>query len=337
MNRFSRYIIQVLLWLGIWSLLWFSIGNQMQFLRDNGPAFVFQILLLFLFIYMAVPQLLFKKKYLLFFIASISAIVLGAYFASEMGPKPPIDKPPLNNFERNPRVLPSRFFIQLLILTISSVIAVLLETFIDAQQKEKSIAIAKAELIDSELKFLKMQINPHFLFNALNNIYALSVTNSNKTQESISTLSEMLRYVIYDCEQPKVPLRKELDYITNYIELFKLKSSNPFDISFTQTIQNDHALVAPMLFVPYIENAFKHSGIEKGKGNYVHISLVQKEHTIEFTVENSIPTTAISTDAQGGIGLPNVQKRLEILYPEKHQLTITKTRSFTVYLKLEIE
>ncbi len=337
MKRFSRYIFQVLLWIGIWCMLWISVGGEMPFLKANVPAFAFQILLLFILIYYAVPQLLFKKKYLLFFFSSIPAILLCAYIASELGPGPPVDRPPMPDFEREPRNLPSRFFIQLLMLSISSVFAVLLETFNYAKQKEKSIAIAKAELIESELKFLKMQINPHLLFNALNNIYALSVTNSSKTQESISTLSEMLRYVIYDCEQPKVPLRKELDYITHYIELFKLKSSNPFDISFIENIEDDLVLVAPMLFVPYIENAFKHSGIEKGNGNFIRIFLVQKGNTIAFSVENSIPSTAISTDAQGGIGLPNVQKRLEILYPEKHKLKITRSNSFKVDLKLELE
>ncbi|MGB3776209.1 MAG: histidine kinase, partial [Leeuwenhoekiella sp.] len=208
--------------------------------------------------------------------------------------------------------------------------------FIYAQEKEKSIAFAKAELMESELKFLKMQINPHFLFNALNNIYALSVTNSDRTQESISTLSEMLRYVIYDCEQPEVPLQKELNYIENYIALFKLKSSKGYDIAFAKAVKNESIRVAPMIFVPYIENAFKHSGIEKGGGSFVHIILEQDENKITFTVENSKPKEPTVTDAQGGIGLPNVQKRLEILYPDQHELTVINEVTFRVNLVINI-
>jgi LytS/YehU family sensor histidine kinase len=147
----------------------------------------------------------------------------------------------------------------------------------------------------------------------------------------------MLRYVIYDCEQPKVPLKKELDYIANYIELFKLKSSKHFEISFDKNVIDENAMVAPMLFVPYIENAFKHSGIETGKDSFVHISLLQNENNIQFSVENSNPSTPSFADSQGGIGLPNVQKRLEILYPERHILKITKTNIFKVNLTLTLQ
>ncbi|GEQ86773.1 hypothetical protein ULMS_22810 [Patiriisocius marinistellae] len=287
-------------------------------------------------IYYAVPMFLFKKKYLLFFVSTIPLILIAALVTSEIGPQPPAHLPRLE-IGGPPKNLPSRFFVNLLILSISCVSAVLLETFIYAQQNEKAIAFAKAELMESELKFLKMQINPHFLFNALNNIYALSVINSEKTQESISTLSEMLRYVIYDCEQPKVPLKKELNYIINYIELFKLKSSKNFNISFTKNVIDENVIVAPMLFIPYIENAFKHSGIEKGRDNFISISLTQSEKKIEFIVENSNLSSQSPTDTQGGIGLPNVQKRLEILYPNKHILEISRLNVFKVYLKLFIE
>lgn len=333
MKLFSRYIFQVFLWLGIWCLLWVSGGTEPQFIKANGIAFILQALLLLGLIYVAVPKFLFKKKYVYFFISVLPVILISAFIASDMGP-PPIDRPPLPNMPRGPEKGPSRFLIHLLMLCLSCITAILLETFIFAQKKEKSTALAKAALMESELKFLKMQINPHFLFNALNNIYALSVTNSDKTQESISTLSEMLRYVIYDCEQPKVPLQKELDYIANYISLFKLKSSTAFKLSFIKEANDTHTLVAPMLFVPYIENAFKHSGIENGKDHFVHISLIQKDGVINFTVENSIATSINTTDKQGGIGLPNVQKRLEILYPGKHFLSIAKDATFKVHLKL---
>lgn len=337
MNLFKRYIFQVFLWLVIWSLLWIVSDGDSRFLLINGPAIILQLFLLFGLIYYAVPRLLFRKKYILFFFATIPVILLASFIATKMGPSPPLGRPGFRNPARVPGNLPSRFFIQLLILTVSSVTAVLFETFIYAQQKEKSVAIARAELKESELKFLRMQINPHFLFNALNNIYALSVTNSNKTQESISGLSEMLRYVIYDCEQPQVPLQKELDYIQNYIELFKLKSSKNFNISFEKRIVDPHIMVAPMLFIPYIENAFKHSGIEKGGTNFIAITLIQTNNFIEFSVENSIQVTPASVDAQGGIGLPNVRKRLEILYPEMHELEIKTSDTFNVSLKIDLK
>ncbi len=341
MKQTNRWSIQVLLWLAIWCVLWILAGGGIRFLEGNVLAFIFQILLLFGLIYYAVPRLLFEKRYILFFLVTIPVIIGCAFISSEIGPKPPLEplpgaRPPNGGPPIDGPNIPSQFLIHWLLMTISCVMAVLLETYIYAREKEKMFAFAKAELMESELKMLKMQINPHFLFNALNNIYALSVTDSEKTQESISTLSEMLRYVIYDCEQPKVPLLKELNYIENYISLFKLKSSKGYDIAFAKAVKNEATLVAPMLFIPYIENAFKHSGIEKGKDNFVHISLAQDGNKIAFKVENSKPKTPIHTDAQGGIGLPNVQKRLEILYPNKHELTVENGDVFKVHLVLNL-
>ena len=336
MCSINRFLFQVLLWLIIWSLLWIVGNADSRFLVANGVAIVLQLLLLFGLIYYVVPLLLVRKKYILFFVIIIPAIALAAFIASQFGPSPPMGRPTFGNSARPPIHIPSRFLIHLLMMTISSVTAILLETFIYAQRNEKTAALIKAELKESELRLLKMQINPHFLFNALNNIYALSVINSEKTQESISYLSEMLRYVIYDCEQPKVPLDKELEYISNYIELFKLKSSKDFDISFYKNVTDASAMVAPMLFVPYIENAFKHSGIEKGGNNYVHISLTQNNGQLEFSVVNSLPVIPAKVDSQGGIGLSNVKKRLELLYPEKHELRITKTSDFKVNLNLSL-
>ncbi|KAA3621707.1 MAG: histidine kinase [Flavobacterium sp.] len=334
MRYINRYILQVIFWLGIWCLLWISADTDIRFILENALAFVLQLILIFVLIAYAVPKFLFQKKILQFLIITISAILLSAFISSEFGPSPKVGPPPGPEMRPGSAKLPSRFLIHLLIMSISSVAAVLIETIIYARNKEQMAALAKAELIESELKLLKMQINPHFLFNALNNIYTLSVTNSEKTQESINTLSEMLRYVIYDCEQAQVPLKKELNYIRNYIRLFNLKSSTHFDINFHQEVADDNTIVAPMIFIPFVENALKHSGIEKGKGSFVLISLVQKGDSIEFTLENSLPSMPKTKDTAGGIGLPNVRKRLELLYPERHELKITKLETFKVYLKL---
>ena len=222
-------------------------------------------------------------------------------------------------------------------MSVTSLSTVLIESVSFAQQKERSEILSKVELMKSELKFLKTQINPHFLFNALNNIYALSVTDSEKTQEGISTLSLMLRYVLYDCERPEVPLRKELEYITYFIELFKLKSSKGYNISFLEEVEGDAFMVPPMLFIPFIENAFKHSGIEKRGNSFVNISLKAKDNSIEFSVENSLPSQPLVSDSHSGIGLQNVKKRLNILYPQTHQLDIKRADTFRIRLKMQLQ
>ncbi len=221
-------------------------------------------------------------------------------------------------------------------MSITCLTAVIVETFTLAQQKQKSEALARVALKESELKFLKMQINPHFLFNSLNNIYALSVTNSQKTQEGINTLSLMLRYVLYDCEQPKIQLKKELEYIRHFITLFKLKSSESYNIVLNDDTENDSLMIAPMLLVPFIENAFKHSGIEKRGESFVSIRILTKGQELEFTVENSLPKVQLVTDSQGGIGLENVKKRLDLLYPENHYLHIVKEDTFKIRLRMNL-
>lgn len=336
MNPFKRYLFQVLLWLGIWCIIWVSMGLQPHFPRVNGPSFVIQSFLLIGLIYYAVPQLLFQSKLYGFLLVLVLLIVLSSYLGMEFGP-PRVERPGgPGRIDRAPPFLASRSFRQFLIMSMTCLIAVVVETLTLAQQKQKSEALAKAELKESELKFLKMQINPHFLFNALNNIYALSVTNSEKTQEGISTLSLMLRYVLYDCEQPKIPVGKELEYMSHFIKLFKLKSRNAYNIQLIEDVDSDALMIAPMLLVPFIENAFKHSGIEKRGDSFVHIRLVAKENVVDFSVENSLPSKPLNTDPHGGIGLANVRKRLNILYPNAHQLDVTKTTTFSIKLKVTL-
>ena len=335
MNPFKRYVFQVLLWLGIWLIVWLSLNVEPRFIRANGPAFLLQCILLLVLIYHTVPQFLFKGKLFYFLTLIVLLILITSYVSMEMGP-PNMDRLRPPRAGRTPPFLESRFFRQLLIMSVTSLSAVMVETFTLAQQKQKSEAMAKAELKESELKFLKMQINPHFLFNALNNIYALSVTNSEKTQEGISTLSLMLRYVLYDCERPQIQLRKELEYIRHFIRLFKLKSSQEYNIKLVEESDDDSVMVAPMLFVPFIENSFKHSGIEKRGDNFVNIKLIAKSNTVEFTVVNSLPDVPLVIDAHSGIGIQNVEKRLALLYPKSHVLTIEKTNQFYVNLKINL-
>jgi LytS/YehU family sensor histidine kinase len=232
---------------------------------------------------------------------------------------------------------PSKFFINLLLISIACVVATLVEIFLFAQRKEEEIVINKNEALQTELKLLKSQINPHFLFNALNNIYALSAIDSGKTQKSISYLSDMLRYVLYECEQEIVPLYKEIDYIENYIKLFSLKSSKTYPITTTFSIENQNVQIVPMLLIPFLENALKHSNIEKINGTFIKLKMNATANSIDFEIENSKPEFKIVKDDIGGIGIENVKKRLAILYPNRYELKINETsQAFKVNLKLQL-
>lgn len=342
----------MVLWLLIWLTAWFFLGEDIQFLKGNGLVFIFQILVIAALVFYTAPSLLFKRKYVLFIVLSIGLLLLCTFLVPDgaavqgtglppgSGPRPGLGPPPGPDMDlarpirRKP---PPKFLVNLLMLSISYIAATFMETFLFARKKEEEIIVNKSEALQTELKLLKSQINPHFLFNSLNNIYALSVIDSGKTQQSISYLSDMLRYVLYECEQELVPLEKEVTYITNYIKLFSLKSSKTYPIETDFQVSNGAVRIAPMLFIPFVENALKHSNIEKITDTYIRMNLKADEQHIHFEIENSVPKTAVVKDELGGIGIENVKKRLAILYPGRHELSINETsQAFKVNLNIDV-
>lgn len=348
MKQTKRFIIQALLWLAIWLVLWYFEGGNPHFIRENMPVFIIQIVLLAVLIFYTAPILLLNKKFWLFFIVTASSIIVSCILLSNFNVGPENLPRPFENgqpFLHNiPQDAPgirkpiSKYFINFLILTIAVVMGTFLETLIFAQKKEEETIKNLNEKLETELKLLKSQINPHFLFNTLNNIYALSAIDTKKTQESISYLSNMLRYVLYECEQPMVTLEKEIEYIENYIKLFTTKSSKTYPITTSFELEDKRMPIAPMLLIPYVENAFKHSSIEKIQGAFIHIKIHAKANEIYFEVENSVTENISNKDNVGGIGLENVKKRLNILYSNKYKLTVAQhSQSFKVQLKLDLE
>jgi two-component system LytT family sensor kinase len=354
MNQLKRFLFQVVLWLVVWLTSWFFLGENFQFLKENGLAFVLQIFVIAVLIFYTAPALLFKKKYILFIVVSIGLLLLCTFIIptisgvpdSGMGPGPgprpgpgmgPPPGPDMNISRGMQRKPPPKFLINLLILSVSYIAATFIETFLFAQKKEEEIIVNKNEALQTELKLLKSQINPHFLFNSLNNIYALSVINSGKTQQSIGYLSDMLRYVLYECEQELVPLEKEITYLTNYIKLFELKSSKQYPIEVDFKVVNQNIKIAPMLFIPFMENALKHGNIEKIKDVFIRMKIDADADKVLFEIENSKPQGPVVKDEVGGIGIENVKKRLAIVYPNRHELLINETsQAFKVNLKIDL-
>lgn len=203
-----------------------------------------------------------------------------------------------------------------------------------SKEKQKEMEQLKAENLRSELKMLRSQINPHFLFNALNNIYSLSISKSERTPDIILKLSNMLRYVIYECNEGKVPINREIDYINNYIDLQKLKDEDIQNINFVYDQSMD--TINPMLLIPFVENAFKHSKIEDVEEGWINISLqLRSGRILDFKVENSISMGSHKKDNTSGVGIENVRRRLNLLYPDKHELSFKQEPTyFKSHLKL---
>lgn len=204
----------------------------------------------------------------------------------------------------------------------------------EARKKE-----VENEKLMAELNFLKAQINPHFLFNTLNNLYYLVFTKSNNATEVIDKLSKMMRYMIYDSNHPNVPLSKEIEYMHNYIDLERLRLNNEIPIRFEVEGDVDNVCIAPLILITFLENAFKH-GISNNKpGAWVSILIQLHGNECIYTVKNSKPASGNpNANGKSGIGLQNVQRRLELSYPNQYILhTEDLPDSYQVQLKITLK
>lgn len=184
-----------------------------------------------------------------------------------------------------------------------------------------------------ELSSLKNQINPHFFFNTLNNLYALSLEKSDETPAVILKLSEMMRYTIYDCKEPKVSVLNEITYLENFISLQKVRHHKRGVITFKNEGVNLDIQIAPMILIMFLENAFKHGFDLIEKHAFINLNLKIKKNILHFHIENNF--IEIEEGHQEGIGLENVKRRLSLIYPETHELKVIKSKNiFSVDLKL---
>jgi two-component system, LytTR family, sensor kinase len=181
---------------------------------------------------------------------------------------------------------------------------------------------ARAQRLDADLKLLRSQVSPHFLFNMLTNMVSLARLQSNLLEPSLIRLSELLRYQLYESNEEKISIGREIEQIENYVSLQQLRFGE--DVNIELHIQNDYpeGMIEPMLLIPFIENAFKH-GIGMVKDPFIKISLIVKEQLLTFTVENNYNPANQSKDRHSGIGLSNVRNRLELLYAHNYKLKIT--------------
>ncbi len=205
-------------------------------------------------------------------------------------------------------------------------------------QKQRNLAELKEQQKNNELLALKNQMNPHFLFNTLNNLYTLALKKSDKTPEVIAKLSEILDYMLYRCNEAQVPIQREIELLENYLGLEKVRYGKRIDIQFDHQIAAD-VKIAPLLLLHFVENAFKHGVRQELDQADIQIKLQASDDEIDFSIRNSIPNDSQESSSETeGIGLQNIRRQLQLLYPKRHQLEIRKERSrFGVELKLRLD
>lgn len=336
----SDWRIQTLLWFtyGLLIYYWFQFPMSAEIARWHA----LRLLLIHIFIFYVntswlLPRFFARHKYLIYVILIILLLILVYYLFIWTFDIMPTDRVAAGRF-RGGRMRLNRWILpnmgwSFLILFFSTIYWVT-EQFRKKQSEEKEF---RNESLSMEMKLLKSQINPHFLFNALNNIYSFSLTDREKTPDMILKLSEMLRYVLYESNVERVSLEREVWYLQNYIDFQRIKFEHPPNLAVDLPAAPPPLRIAPMLLLPFVENAFKHSDLDDQGNGWLSIELTLEENQVYFAVKNSLPQSTRQKDTTGGIGIENVSRRLSMLYPDKHRLVISeKERTFSVTLDLTL-
>lgn len=226
---------------------------------------------------------------------------------------------PKHSYSHIPMALDELFFIlrDIINLGIFAAVGTALVLGQRWQHNEEARREAEAARIDAELSNLRSQINPHFLLNTLNNIYALTAFDPTKAQEAIQELSKLLRYILYDTQQSMVPLKDEVEFIENYVQLMRIRLPQSVDVNCQFSIGNSQLTIAPLLFISLVENAFKH-GVSPTEPSFIHISIEADEQQIICDIQNSNHPKAANDHSGHGIGLQQVQRRLDLAYPGRY-------------------
>ncbi|WP_296705796.1 histidine kinase [Algoriphagus sp.] len=317
-------------------------------ISDLAPAFTFGAFLLpvtmgmvNVFSFHLIPKYLFKQKYFLFSLYTVYTIIISVFLIA------------LSSFYgflfiNSVESLGTEFLLtkNLYLIIVGVYIVVLLTSLFSAfresykihlqnQELQYTILNGELQLKQEELSYLKMQIQPHFLFNTLNTIYGSAIAKSPETPELILKLSNLLDYILYQTQKSQVPLQDEIDHLKDYLALEKLRHGDKLQINTNFPLETNNQMIAPMLFLPLVENSFKH-GKSKGKEAFVEIKLETEEDKIFFILKNSYEDLGEKKAlTSSGIGLKNIKKRLQLLYPDSHRFNIIKTENhFVVELEL---
>lgn len=331
--KYSTYLlIAILIYLFFLSFYW-DLGLGYANLK-SVCIMLLMLATLLLNKYVFIPKFLVRKKpnkvkYILILVLSILTITTLDYFVDKWLFSAVVNqefaiaslKKWMNEFELNPD---SFYLLSNNYITIPLVILTILfsNTLHEFQAHNKKVELQKSQLskqkVEAELNFLKTQINPHFLFNALGSLYSMSYMKMDGLTENIAKLSDMLRYLIYECNEKEVSLEKELLYLNSFIDFQLLKLEDSESVKFISDIENPSVLIEPMLLEPLLENAFKHSGIESKKDAYISITLTEKKKKLRFEIVNSVNNKGVKKDKFNGIGLQNIKNRLDLKYLNRY-------------------
>ncbi len=324
----------------------FEYGNtiQWQILFHFVFAFIMFALVSYYNIYYLIPKYFKHKEYVHYGLMLVIGMVAGSFLVllfKEFTNQIDFLIPPICKYGKDESALAYFFHILYgeVMFVLATIFFYILEELIRLQGVTIKIKEVESQKVQSELQALKAQINPHFLFNTLNNIYSHSLDNSPQTPEMILKLSALMSYILYDCHEERVPVANELEFIKSYLQLEKLRFEDTIEVDLQITESHSNRTVAPLLLIPFIENAFKHGSCNctSNTKKFVTVKIDIQQSVINFSCQNSIDHTTTNklSVKESGIGIENVKKRLELLYPAHHNLQIeVKENIFSVQLTI---
>lgn len=330
-------LVHVIFWVCIGALIGFVAYGMVPRWEVATVASMVNLLglvaLVYLNLWVLMPRLWDQKKWLLYVLSLILLVLFTAAFRFFLGWSI-VSALSWGIEERfTPTYLGSMFVGGFLVVFISIPLR-LMNSWFKRIELEQEI---KSQKLEAELRFLKAQVNPHFLFNALNNIYALSFIQSERAPDTILKLSDMMSYMLYDCKSDEVLLSAEIAYLQNYIDLQQLKKEGELQVTFDIEGDVSGRCIKPMLLIPFFENAFKHGNLEDVERGWLTSLLRVTDHALHVFIQNSLHPHA-PTYEKGGVGLENIQARLALLYQGRHELSITQNEAvFTVSLMLPLD
>ncbi len=294
---------------------------------------LFRMWCVYFIVDLLIPKFLNKKKYFRFVCLFISAIVLFSGFNIFFQDLLTVIK---NGRHISPGTLLIMFLSRITDNVIITSVFFAIYTVKDRYDTEKRTNKLEKEKLLNELNFLKAQLNPHFLFNAINSIYVLIEEDKKLASQTLLKFSGLLRYQLYDCSNDWMPIDREIEFLKDYVDLEKMRNNDNLNVSFQIECGKNNLEIAPFILTPFVENAFKHKSNYKDQ-NYVIIKGDVTDKMLTFSVTNTYGEFTVKSDqVSGGIGLQNVYRRLELLYPGKHRIEVVKNEE-TYCINLELE
>lgn len=335
LTRLYRYKAHhVLMWL-LYFIFWVIVyrdnyDSLSELVLVTAIYFVFTAIPFYIIVYSFLPRFLYNRRYLLFFLLFLITLLISSaglagvlYIVYQV---------------RNPQVQGNfKWIFSIALVSIGTMIGVLaaVKLVLEKIRAEQETRAKEKDRLSAELQYLKAQVNPHFLFNAINSVYFLIKRNPDHAAETLIRLSDLLRFQLYDCAEDRIPIEQEITYLDNFVSLEKLRKGEKVKVRVKHEGELSGFEIAPFLLIPFFENAFKYVSNFSDTENIIDITL--KRHDSTFTADIINTCDNLAKNDVGGIGLRNVSRRLELLYPGKHQLVIhDQDGLYSVHLALSL-